>query len=327
MRSRRKFIRLLGGAAAWPLAARAQQAAMPVVGWLGSNSASESMNDVTAFWGGLNESDYFEGQNVTIDYRWAAGQLDRLSGFANDLVRRQVAVIVAAGGASVALAAQAATAKIPIVFNSGTDPVKLGLVSSFNRPGRNLTGVSQLTNDLTAKRLELLLMLVPTAVALCALINPSNPNAEANIREVEATARTVRREVHIFKASTSREIDTAFTSLVRLRAGALLVVGDPFFTARRDQFVSLTARHAIPAIYDVREYVVSGGLISYGANLADVYRLLGTYVGRILKGARPADLPVMQPTKFDLVINLKSAKALGLEIPDKLSALADEVIE
>ena len=324
---RRELITLLGGAAVWPIAGSAQQPALPVIGWLGSKSSSESANDVTAFWGGLNDAGYFERQNATIEYRWAAGQLDRLPMLANDLVRREVAVIVAAGGASVALAAQAATATIPIVFNSGTDPVKLGLVASFSRPGSNLTGVSQLTNDLTAKRLELLLTLVPTAAALCALVNPSNPNAEDNLRDVEATARAIGRQIQIFKASTSDEIDAAFATLVRLRAVALLVVGDPLFTNRRDQFVSLTARHAIPAIYDVREYVVSGGLISYGAHLADVYRQLGIYVARILKGARPADLPVMQPTKFDLVINLKTAKSLGLEIPDKLLALADEVIE
>jgi len=327
MRTRRAFITLLGGAAAWPLAARAQQPAMPVIGFLNARSLRSDSRLVTAFHQGLGETGYVQGQNVAIEYRWAEGYNDRVPALAAELVRRQVAVIVATGGNIVALAAKAATSTIPIVFTTGGDPVLMGLVTSLNRPGGNITGISALTGLLGAKRLEILHELVPKAAMIGVVMNPTNPSAEAYARELQEAARTRGQQIHILNASTEGEIDIAFASLVQLRAGAVLIVTDTFFTGWRDQLVALAARYAIPAIYDIRDFAAAGGLISYGTNFADLYRQAGLYAGRILKGEKPADLPVVQPTKFDLVINLNTAKALGLDIPPTLLARADEVIE
>jgi putative tryptophan/tyrosine transport system substrate-binding protein len=306
---RREFITLLGGAAAtWPLAARAQQPAMPVIGFLNARSLRSDSHLVTAFHQGLGETGYVQGQNVAIEYRWAEGYNDRVPALAAELVRRQVAVIVATGG------------------NIGGDPVLMGLVTSLNRPGGNITGISALTGLLGAKRLEILHELVPKAAMIGVVMNPTNPSAEAYARELQEAARTRGQQIHILNASTEGEIDIALASLVQLRAGAVLIVTDAFFTGWRDQLVALVARYAIPAIYDENRFAAAGGLITYGTNFADMYRQAGLYAGRILKGEKPADLPVMQPTKFDLVINLKTAKALGLEVPPTLLALADEVI-
>jgi putative ABC transport system substrate-binding protein len=323
---RREFITLLGGAAAWPLAARAQQAAMPVIGFLSSRSEIDSVLHVAAFRQALSEADYVEGQNVAIDYRWADGQYDRLPGLAADLISRQVAVIFAGGGAA-ARAAKAATTMIPIVIMIGEDPVKFGLVASLNRPGGNISGVSTFNAVLGSKRLELLHELVPTIATIGLLVNPNYPSAGLEIGETQVAARAVGRNLIILNASTESEIDAAFASLVQQRVGALVVTGDPLFVSQRDKVVMLAARHAVPTIYVQREFAVAGGLIGYGTSLTDAYRQVGIYAGRILKGAKPGDLPVVQPTKFDLVINLKTAKALGITIPDKLLALADEVIE
>ena len=325
---RRKFIGLLGSAAvAWPHTLYAQKAAMPVIGYLNSRSAGDdvAVTFLAAFRQGLKEQGYVEGQNLAVEYRWADGQYDRVPGLAADLVLRQVAVIVA--NYPPVLVAKDATATIPIVFTSAVDPLKAGLVASFNRPGGNVTGVSLMGTVLEAKRLELLHQLVPGAAPIGVLVNPKYPEAEHQLRELQEAANLIKRRIHIVRASTIPEIDKAFATVAQKGAGAFLVGSDPFFASRREQLVALAARYKLPAIYNVREYSENGGLVSYGTNFADGHRQAGIYVGKILKGTKPADLPVIQPVKFDLVINLKTAKALGLNIPPTLIATADKVIE
>jgi putative ABC transport system substrate-binding protein len=322
---RRDFMALLGGVAAWPIAARAQQA-VPVVGFLYSATRAPAKHLVAGFLQGLKETGYVEGQTVAIEYRWAEGQYDRLPALAADLVQRQVAVIAALGGDPSALAAKAASASIPIVFNSGTDPVKLGLVTSLNRPGGNVTGVSVLSSTLLAKQLEFLYELVPTTSTIAFLVYPQNPNTEERTRKMQEVIRSIGGLLHVARVSTDAEFEPAFAT-VQQHAVAMLVPAEPFFVSRRDRIVALAARHSIPASYPYREYVMAGGLMSYGINLADAYRLAGVYTGRILKGAKPADLPVEQSAKVELVINLEAAKQLGLTFPITLSARADEVIE
>jgi putative ABC transport system substrate-binding protein len=319
---------LLGGAAAWSLAARAQQP-MPVIGYLsiGSPEVDNIPPRLTAFRQGLNQAGYVEGQNVAIEYRWAQGQYDRLPDLAADLVRRHVTVIFAVGGTPPALAAKAATSTIPIVFNLGIDPVQSGLVASFNRPGGNITGVVVLTTELAAKRLDLLHQLLPTAARVALLVNPTNPVNDAETRSAQDAARSLGMQVHVLRAGTPSEIDAAFGTLVELRAEALVVGGDPVLTNRRDQIIALAAPHAVPAMYLWREFATAGGLMSYGSDLSDNYRQAGIYTGKILKGANPADLPVQQIVKLQLVINLTTAKALGLTVPLTLLGRADEVIE
>ncbi len=323
---RREFVTLLGGAVAtWPLAARAQQPALPVIGFLNAASPDGYAHYVAGFRQGLAEAGYIESQNVAIEYRWAEGQYERLPALAADLVHRQVAVIVA--NTPAAMVASAVTTTIPIVFSSAIDPVKAGLVASLNRPGGNITGVANFDDVLGAKRLELLRELVPKAEMIGLLINPNNPNAETIASRLQEAARTLGQQIRILNASTEGEVDAAFATLAELRIGAILVASDPFFVSRRDQIVALAARQALPAIYQFREFPVGGGLMSYGASLADAYRQLGVYTGKILKGAKPAELPFQQVVKVEMIINLKTAKALGLTVPLSLLGRADEVIE
>jgi putative ABC transport system substrate-binding protein len=325
---RRAFIKLLGGAAvAWPLAARAQQAAMPVIGYLSSRSPDDTTHLLAGFRQGLADGGFIEHQNVTIEYRWALGQYDHLPVLATELTRLPVVVVVSTGGEPAALAAKAATSTIPIVFGTGTDPVKAGLVASYNRPGGNATGINFQTADMEAKRLGLLHELMPQAKNIVFLYNPKFAAAEGQLHDVREAARTLGLQINALHASTDDEINAAFRTMVQQQTAALILAADPFFDTRRSQLVVLAAYNILPAIYQFREYATAGGLMSYGIDAVDAYRQIGIYAARILKGARPADLPVMQPTKYELVINLKTAKTLGLDVPDKLLARADEVIE
>jgi len=326
-RGRREFITLLGGAAAaWPLGARAEQPAIPIVGFLSSTSPVGYQNALIAFRKGLSEFGYNEGGNVLVEYRWAEGQFDRLPALAADLLQRDPTVIVATGISS-ALGARAASTTTPLVFLAGDDPVKFGLVASLNRPGSTATGVAWLTSELFTKRLELVRELVPATALIGVLINPQSPEAPPQLKEIETAAQVIGQPLHVADASRETDFDAAFGALAERRADVLIVSNDPFFNSMRERIVTLAARHRIPVIYDRREYTIAGGLMSYGTSYSAAYRELGVYTGKILKGTKPADLPVEQATKFELVINLKTAKALGLEIPAKLLALADEVIE
>jgi putative tryptophan/tyrosine transport system substrate-binding protein len=325
---RREFITMLGGAAvAWPLAARAQQAAMPVIGFLSARSPEDSTHLLAAFRRGLAEGGFVEGQNVAIEFRWARGQYDLLPAMAAELVSLGVSMLTTAGGDPAALAAKRATSTIPIVFGLGGDPVSAGLVESFNRPGGNATGITLLTTLMEPKRLGLLRELVPGVPLVGVLLNPRFPTAPRQLREIEEAARTIDQRIIVANASTDAELDAAFATLTRERVAALLVTANSYFDVRRDRIVSFAQRERLPAIYQFREYAVAGGLLSYGVDIVDAYRQYGVYTAKILKGAKPADLPVLQPTKFETVINLKTAKALGIKISDNLLSLADEVIE
>ena len=325
---RREFLTILGGTAIWPLAARAQQPPLPVIGFLSSASPDLYAIRLRAFHQGLKDAGYVEGQNVAVEYRWAEGQNNRLPVLAAELVHRQVDVIVAGGGTPSAVAAKAATATIPIVFAVGVDPVALGLVTSLNRPGGNLTGITNMNVEVGPKRLELLRELIPTATNIALLVNPTSPNlAEPFTRSMKAAASTLGLQLHVLQASTEQDFDRVFAALAQSRANALVIMPDVFFDTKSEQLAALTLRHAVPAIFQFREFVVAGGLMSYGSNETDNYRLLGTYTGRVLKGEKPADLPVVQSTKVELILNLKTAKALGLTVPLPLIGRADEVIE
>jgi putative ABC transport system substrate-binding protein len=323
---RREFITLIGGAAAtWPLAARAEQPALPVIGFLNGGSAWEYAHAAAAFRQGLSETGYVEGHNVLVEYRWAEGHYERLPELAADLVRRQVTVIAA--NTQAVPAAKAATTTIPIVFATSADPVAAGFVASLNRPGGNVTGVSSLSVEIGPKRVQLLHEMVPAATVMAVLINPNNPNAEAQSKAMQAAARDIRLQLHVLHATTERDFDTAFATLVQLRASALVIGADVFLINRSEQLAALALRHTVPAIFLYREFVAAGGLMSYGGSATDSFRLSGVYAGRILKGEKPADLPVLQATKFQLIINLKTAKALGLTVPLPLLGHADEAIE
>jgi putative ABC transport system substrate-binding protein len=324
---RREFITLLGGAAAWPTAARAQQAALPVIGWLASTSPQAQGHFATAFREGLKDTGYIEGQNVAIEYRWAEDQNDRLPALAADLVNTRVALIATAGGTVAALAAKAATATIPIVFVTGADPVETGLVASLNRPGANVTGVGVSTATLEAKKLELLRDSIPQIKSVAMILNPMNAVSDAQSKAFQAAAHTIGLQAHIVHVQTESSLDVAFSTLVQQGADALIVASDPFFDSIRDRLVAVAARHATPTIYDRRELVMAGGLMSYGASFVAAHHLAGVYAGEILRGEKPSDLPVALPTKFELGINLKTAKALGLTVPPSLLTRADEVIE
>jgi putative ABC transport system substrate-binding protein len=324
--NRRDLIALLGGAAAWPVAARAQQSGMPVIGFLNLNSPDSTAASRAALLEGMKEGGYVEGRNMAVEYRWAEGRNDRLPALAADLVRRQVKVIVTSGTAA-ALAAKAATTTIPIVFGLGADPVKAGLVARLNRPGANITGVSNISATLAAKRLELVHQLVPDAATIAILVDPTGPTSDTQRTDLQEAASVLGLELLVLNASDDQEIDAAFTTLVRQRIGALLLADFTFFNSRRGQLVALTRFNAVPTMYTFRDFAVAGGLISYASSLTDAYRQVGVYTGRVLNGEKPADLPVVQPTRFDLVINLKTAKALGLTVPPSLLAIADEVIE
>jgi putative ABC transport system substrate-binding protein len=325
---RRDFITLLGGSAAWPLGAHAQQTVMPVIGFLHGGSAWESAKIVAAFLQGLSGTGYVEGHNVLIEYRWAEGHYDRLPTLAADLVRRRVTVIAAIGGPPQALAAKATNTTIPIVFQFGADPVEMGLVASLNRPGGTLTGVTSLNLEVGPKRLQLMHELLPTATSMALLVNPANAtNAEAEVKVLQATARALGLKLNVLHASTDRDLDAIFATLVEQRVGGLVIGPDSFLQSRTEQIVALATYHAVPTVTPYREFALAGGLVSYGGNLAESWRQAGIYTGRVLKGERPADLPVQQVTRIDFVINLKTAKALGLTVPLTLQAAADEVIE
>ena len=323
---RRKFITLLGGAM-WPLPARAQQPATPVIGYLSGRSPDEAAYTLSAFREGLASEGFVEGRTVAIEYRWAHGGYDRLPAMASELINRNVDVIVASGGTRSPLAAKAETKILPIVFLTGEDPVRTGLVASFNRPGGNLTGVNFFMNELESKRLGLLHELIPKAARIAVLADPNNVFIEEQLTDVETAARAMGTELQVLRASSEKQIDAAFATLAQNPADALLVAADPFFNSRRDQLVALAARLSLPTLYELREYALAGGLVSYGPSLTAGYRQMGVYAGKVLKGAKPADLPVVQPTSIELVINLKTAKALGLDVPPTLLARADEVIE
>jgi len=324
---RRVFITMMGGAAAWPLAAPAQQPAMPVIGYLSARSADSDVTMLAAFRRGLNETGFVEGRNVTIDFRWGDGQYDRLATLAADLAQRRVALIVTSGGENAALAAKTATASIPIVFNVGEDPVRAGLIASLSRPGGNLTGVTSLLGGLSTKQLGLLQQLLPTADVIAMLVNPRDSWATSLTGDTQRAAQALGRRLVVLGASSEQEIDAAFGTLIQQRPAGLLVAASPFFVTRAAQLIDLSARHALPAIYFRREMADAGGLMSYGSSTAELYGQMGVYAGKILGGTKPADLPVQQPTKFELVINLKTAKALGLSVPNSMQLLADEVIE
>jgi putative ABC transport system substrate-binding protein len=324
---RRAFIALVGAVAAWPLVARAQQPGMPVIGWMSGRAPDDSAHLLAAFRDGLRETGFVEGESVAIEYRWAGGQYDRLPGMAADLVNRAVAVLVGVGGDPSALAAKRATSTIPVVFGMGGDPVTAGLVASFNRPGGNATGFTLLTNLMEPKRVGLLHELVPGGPVLGALVNPNFPPAARQMQEIEAATRTINQKLFVAKASNDAELDAALGLLLQQRVGALLVAADPYFDTRRERIIAFAAENKLPAMYQFREFALAGGLISYGPRVTDSYRQGGIYAGRILRGAKPGDLPVLQPTKFDLVLNMKTANALGLAVPNAVQLLADEVIE